>query len=336
MSPTSVLRTLLALTVSSTLLITPETAVRAQETAPQMTESAAAPEPVPPEPVPPEPAADAAPQPSPEEAAWLAEAVAIWESLTPRQGAIELPNGVATLDVPESFYYLGPEDAETVLVDVWGNPEGAGMSTLGMLFPSEWTPFDAAAWAVTIEYVEDGYVSDEDADEIDYDQLLGELKADTRQSSQWRVENGYEPIELVGWAAEPFYDADAHKLHWAQELKFGEQEMNTLNYNIRVLGRRGVLVLNFIAGMDQQAVIDERLEDVLAIAEFNAGSRYDEFDPSIDKVAAYGLGGLVAGKVLAKTGLLAAALIFLKKFGVVIVAAVGALFVKLFRGRKTA
>ena len=39
----------------------------------------------------------------------------------------------------------------------------------------------------------------------------------------------------------------------------------------------------------------------------------------MDKVAAYGIGGLVAGKVMAKAGLFAAALIFLKKFGVLIV-----------------
>ena len=34
----------------------------------------------------------------------------------------------------------------------------------------------------------------------------------------------------------------------------------------------------------------------------------------MDKIAAYGIGGLVAGKVLAKTGMLAVGLIFLKKF----------------------
>ena len=35
-----------------------------------------------------------------------------------------------------------------------------------------------------------------------------------------------------------------------EQIKFGDTEENTLNYNIRVLGRKGVLVLNFIAGME--------------------------------------------------------------------------------------
>ena len=52
------------------------------------------------------------------------------------------------------------------------------------------------------------------------------------------------------------------------------------------------------------------------MASFTVGNTYEDFDSSIDTVAAVGIGGLVAGKVLSKAGLLAVALIFLKKFGV--------------------
>jgi uncharacterized membrane-anchored protein len=259
----------------------------------------------------------------------------IWDSLDRQQGKVKLPNGVATLEVPDNFYYLKPADAEKVLVEVWGNPPGAGNETLGMLFPAEATPFDEGAWGVTIEYEEDGYVSDKDADDIDYDELLVDMKKGTREASQQRVAQGYEPIELVGWAAEPFYDKASHKLHWAKEIEFGGHPDHTLNYNIRVLGRKGVLVLNFIAGMEQKQLIDSRIDDVLALAEFDQGSRYEDFDPDIDQVAAYGIGALVAGKVAAKAGLFAAALVFLKKFGVLIVIGVGALLGRLLK-RKSA
>ena len=272
---------------------------------------------------------------TPEEAQYLAQARQLWDSLDRQKGEIALPGDVATLNVPDSFYYLNPADTEKVLVDVWGNPPGAGQETLGMLFPAESTPFDESAWGVTIEYMEDGYISDEDADEIEYDQMLSQMQADTRDVSRQRVQQGYEPIELVGWAAKPFYDRATHKMHWAKEIKFGDRPVNTLNYNIRVLGRQGVLVLNFIAGMDQKAIIDQNLSSVLALAEFNQGSRYADFDPDIDQVAAYGIGALVAGKVAAKTGFLAAAIIFLKKFGVLILVGAGALLAKVFR-RKAA
>lgn len=253
-------------------------------------------------------------------------------SLDKQTGTISLPNGLVTLQVPDNFYYLNPGDADKVLVDLWGNP--ATEPTLGMLFPAHMSPIDENAWAVTIEYEEDGYVDDDDADSIDYDDLLQEMQRDTRETNEYRTENGYEPIQLIGWAAPPRYDSVGHKLHWAKEIQFGDSEENTLNYNIRVLGRQGVLVLNFIAGMNQLPEIQTNLDSVLALAEFNQGSRYSDFDPSLDKVAAYGLGGLVAGKVLAKTGMLAAAFIFLKKFGVIVVVLIGGLFAKLLKRSK--
>jgi len=271
---------------------------------------------------------------SAEQQQYIEWARGIWESLDRQQGKIKLPNGVATLDVPDNFYYLKPADAEKVLVKVWGNPPGAGTETLGMLFPAKATPFDDGAWGVTIEYEEDGYVSDEDADEIDYDDLLADMKEGTREASKQREAQGYEPIELVGWASKPFYDKASHKLHWAKEIEFDHQPDHTLNYNIRVLGRKGVLVLNFIAGMEQKQLIDSRIDDVLALAEFDQGSRYEDFNPDIDKVAAYGIGALVAGKVAAKAGLFAAGLVLLKKFGVLIVVGAGALFGRLFKRNK--
>ncbi|MDH5324439.1 MAG: DUF2167 domain-containing protein [Gammaproteobacteria bacterium] len=259
-------------------------------------------------------------------------AKSVWDSLDRKTGVVELPNGVATLKVPDTFYYLNPSDAEKVLVEVWGNPPGS--KTLGMLFPSMVTPFDNGAWAVTIEYEEDGYVSDEDADKLDYDELLAQMQDDAERASRERINQGYDSLELVGWAASPFYDKAEHKLFWAKELKFGSQAVNTLNYNIRILGRKGVLVLNFIAGMDQKAVIDKQLDTVLAMADFKPGQRYEEFNPELDKVAAYGIGALVAGNMLVKTGLLAAALMFFKKFGIFLVIGIGLLIPKLFR-RKT-
>ena len=272
---------------------------------------------------------------TPEEQQYRAAAQKIWDSLDRQQGEIKLPNDVATLNVPETFYYLNPTDSEKILVQVWGNPQGAGKKTLGMLFPSESTPFDQDSWGVTIHYEEDGYVTDENADEMDYQAILSQMKEDTQANSEERVKQGYESIELLGWASPPFYDAQSHKLHWAKEVKFGGQVDHTLNYNIRVLGRKGVLVINFIASMQQKELIDSKLDSVLALAEFNDGSRYEDFNPDLDEVAAYGIGALVAGKVIAKTGLIAAALIFLKKFGILIVIGAGALIGKIFK-RKSA
>ncbi|HEY8568888.1 DUF2167 domain-containing protein [Microbulbifer sp.] len=265
-----------------------------------------------------------------EQQQYMAWAQRTWDGMVQRSGTVELAGGVASLEVPESFYYLSPEDSKVVLEEIWGNPESE--LTLGMLFPAGTTPFDGDSWGVTIEYSEEGYIRDDDAAEIDYDDLLRDMQASVREESEYRVDNGYESISLLGWAEPPYYDAGQKKLYWAKELAFGDLETNTLNYNIRVLGRKGVLVLNFIAGMPELDDIKQSRDAVLSMASFNPGYRYEEFDPAIDKVAAYGLGALVTGKVLAKTGVLAGLLLLLKKVWVVIPLALGALL-KLFRRR---
>ena len=270
-----------------------------------------------------------------EAAAYAQWADSFLDSLTPLSGTIELKDGLATITVdPEKFYYLSPKDSNRVLTEAWGNPPD-DTPNLGMIFPAGYSPLEAGAWGMTIEYEEDGYVSDKDAAKIDYDELLAEMKKDTESASQWRVSEGYPAISLVGWASPPYYDAENKKLHWAKEITFDGQETNTLNYNIQVLGRKGVLVMNFIANIDQVEAISESRDQVLAMTEFNVGNRYSDFDPSLDKVAAYGIGGLVAGKVLAKTGLLAAAFLFLKKFGIILVVAAGGFLARFFKRNKT-
>ena len=237
-------------------------------------------------------------------------------SLNFQTGKVVLGDNLASLNLPENLVFLDSEDANRVLVDAWGNPPTDELP-LGMILPAGISPLADESWAVTVEFEESGFVSDEDAADIDYAEMLEQLQQEAVESNVWRAENGYESIELLGWAAQPHYDAQGKKLHWAKELRFGDSDINTLNYNIRVLGRKGVLILNFIANMDQLPEIQENVPAVLAMTEFNDGSRYADFDPDIDQVAAYGIGALIAGKLAAKAGLFATILLLLKKFWLV-------------------
>lgn len=257
-------------------------------------------------------------------------------SLNFQKGAITLPGEVATLTLPEGFHYLSPEDTERVLVTAWGNPPGN--ETLGMLVKDPEDILADESWAVVIAYEEDGYVSDEDADSIDYAAMLADMQASSLESNAARVEAGYDEVALVGWAATPRYDKTTNKLYWAKELRFGDIPVNTLNYNVRILGRKGVLVLNLVATMPQLQEIEAVIPIVLAMTNFNPGHRYSDFDPSIDQVAAYGIGALVAGKLAAKAGLFAkfgVLLLALKKFWIFLIVAIGAIFARVLRRDKS-
>jgi uncharacterized membrane-anchored protein len=149
------------------------------------------------------------------------------------------------------------------------------------------------------------------------------MKEDVEKENAERKKAGFETAELVGWASPPFYDKDRKILHWAKEIKFGDADGNTLNYNIRVLGRKGVLVLNAISGMGSLNLVKQDLPKVLDIVHFNEGYAYKDFDPGIDEVAAWTIGGLVAGKVLAKVGLFAVILKFWKLIALAVAGAFG-------------
>ena len=234
-------------------------------------------------------------------AAEASTAAAFESQLDFKRGKIVLPGGMATLNVPENFRYLSPEQADRILVDAWGNPPGT--KTLGMLFPSEVSPLSEEGWGVVITFQEDGYVKDDEAGQINYTELLQQMKEATAEENKERQKQGYEAINLVGWAASPHYDQATHKLYWAKELNFAGAPANTLNYDIRMLGRRGVLSFNAVAGMNQLGAIENDMKEVLGFAEFNAGHRYTDFSSGTDKIAAYGIGALIAGKVAAKVGL---------------------------------
>lgn len=109
-------------------------------------------------------------------------------------------------------------------------------------------------------------------------------------------------------------------------------ENNTLNYDVRVLGRNGILSLNAIASMSELPLVKKNIDKVLSMAQFAPGNTYADFDSSTDDKAAYTIGGLVAGKVLAKVGFFA----LLAKFSKLIIAAIVGAFVfikKKFTGR---
>ncbi len=146
------------------------------------------------------------------------EVLALASHLKYQQGEIDLRGGLAQLTVPPEFNFLNAADTETVLVKLWGNPPQEKKS-LGMLIPAGMTPLSSICWVVTIDYDEDGYVKDNDAGKINYDDLLKQMQKSVEESNKIRREKGYPTAELLGWAAPPHYDAAAHKLYWAKRLK---------------------------------------------------------------------------------------------------------------------
>jgi uncharacterized membrane-anchored protein len=258
-------------------------------------------------------------------------------SLKYQTGKITLPGSLATLNLPASFRYLGPADSERVLVEGWGNPPGN--ETLGMIVPANTSVLSDAGWGVVITYDKDGHVKDDDADDINYDELLADLKEGTNEANKERKALGYGAMTLVGWAEKPSYDKASHKMYWAKELRTEGNATSGLNYNIRVLGREGVLVLNAVASMAQIDEIRKEMKLVTAATDFTPGNRYADYNAATDKTAEYGLAALVAGGVATKLGLfgkLFALLLAFKKFIIIGIGFAAMWLYRVFTGRREA
>jgi uncharacterized membrane-anchored protein len=249
-------------------------------------------------------------------------------------GDIVLPNKVATLHLGEKYRYLAPAEASQLL-QMWGNPPDD--TTQGAIYPADVNPLSETGWAVFLTYLDEGHIDDSDAAEIDYDDLLKDMKEGVESSNDARKEAGYPAMHLVKWAEPPRYDAATKKLYWAKEIQSENSESNALNYDVRVLGREGVLSMQAVALMDQMTQVRTGMRPLLDVAEFNEGYRYADFDAKTDRVAAYGLGALIAGGVAAKAGLFAklfALLLAAKKFVIIAIVALGGFLARMFGKKK--
>jgi len=270
-------------------------------------------------------AAPTAVAPTAEQQAMVARMDALLNSLHPVYGKIEVPSARAVLDLGNDYYFLPAVEAKRVLTEGWGNPPDAVTDVLGIVFPKGKTFVDDT-WGAVVTFKDLGYV-DDDAESTDYDQILADSRSGEEELNESRKAAGFAAQHLVGWAQPPSYDKPSHSLIWARQIHFGDQPVDVLNYDVRLLGRSGVLSLNMIASMPQLAEIREAARQLAAKAAFDPGARYADFNPSTDKSADYGIAGLVAAGVgvaaAKKLGMLGLILAFGKKF-IVLVLALGA------------
>jgi uncharacterized membrane-anchored protein len=242
------------------------------------------------------------------------------------------------IDLPEGYGFLGMPEAKR-LMEKLGNFHNETL--LGLVTAKR----EDAQWLITIRYEDAGYVKDDE--KIDADALLEAIREGTEEANKEREEHGFAALHVGGWAEPPRYDKAAHHLVWA--LTASSADGASVNYNTRVLGRRGFVALNLLTDPAELAANKPEAHKILAATHYRAGARYEDFDSSKDKVAEYGLVGLVLGGAglgaakLVKVGILAklgkgllALLVAGKKAIVALFVGAAALFKKIFGGNKKA
>jgi uncharacterized membrane-anchored protein len=144
---------------------------------------------------------------------------------------------------------------------------------------------------------------------------------------------------VTGWFEKPHYDAKSHNLVWAIEAKGEVDTDRSVNYDVRLLGRKGYISATLVTDPSALQADLPHVQTLLSGFSFQDGKRYADF-VSGDKVAEYGLTALIAGGAAAgaaKLGLFAyLGKLFAKggKFIILGLAALGAGLKKMFGGKK--
>ena len=254
---------------------------------------------------------------------------------TPGPATVDL-RGLAEVRLPEALAFAGAEDTRKLLDSMGNTTDG---SEVGLVVPKA----DDQSWFIVFEWSAIGYVKDDDKDAIDADALLRSIRDGTEQANEWRKERGLPALHVVGWSQEPRYDERTHNLTWAV-LARNESGRETVNYNVRVLGREGVMSVTFVDEPRNLAAARPAVDEVIAAFTYKQGKTYAEWVPG-DKVAEYGLTALVAagaGAAAAKLGLFGVLAKLLGKAGklvIVLVVGLGAWAVRFWnalRGKASA
>lgn len=228
------------------------------------------------------------------------------EALNWVHGPATVPIGnEATVRIPQGVRYLDPAGTSKFL-QLNGNPATDNDYTIAR---------DGSTWFAILDFDAAGYVSDKE--KIDPDALFKQLKAGEADANKQRTSSGQPGLFLDRWMVPPHYDAVSHNLEWGTVMHTDSGEQ-VVNYTSRILGRDGVTEAILVSDPADLSSDLQQYRAAMAGFAYQPAKRYEDHK-SGDKLAAYGLGALVAGGAAAavvKTGLFAGIFAAIVKFGV--------------------
>jgi len=221
----------------------------------------------------------------------------------------------AVLHVPAGEVFVPQPQADKLLNSI-GNP-GANPEMPGLILPRD----PNASWIMAVRFNKAGYIKDDDAKTWDADAMLRSLREGTAEQNKERAKVGVPSLQVVGWSEPPRYDSTQQRLVWAISSTIIADKPDpapSVNYNTFALGRQGYFSMNMSTALSELPRLRPVAQQQLAALEYNAGKRYADFDPRTDRVAGYGLVGLVVGAVDHKESFIAQAVTFVRAYAVLI------------------
>ena len=241
-----------------------------------------------------------------------------WEN--PKEHKVKIDRANAELYILENEYYLkGPKDTNQYSWWKWGKADTSDLMLFGNGF------------SMYIEFEDAGYVKLDDWKDVDTEQWINQMRATAKKNAVIFKEQNLQYVKDINWIYKPTFDDENNSASYSYEVIW-DDDVKTMESKSIVLGKSGYLTFIYVVAIepDTDLVNHAKISKEFAnTTTFYEGSKYSDYK-SGDKIAAVGIGGLVAGtlgvKALAKAGILAKFLPFLAKFWWKILAPIVAIF----------
>ena len=254
-----------------------------------------------------------------------------------KMGPVDVPlAGQAVLHLPAGEVFV-PQPQADKLLNSFGNP-GANPEMPGIILPRD----PRATWIMPVRFHKSGYIKDDDARTWDADAMLRSLRAGTEEQNREREKAGVPGLEVVGWTDPPRYDSTRQRLVWSVSSRVvgaRPDDPQSVNYNTFSLGREGYFSMILLTALPDLPALKPVADRQIAALEYDPGKRYADFNPATDRVAGYGLVGLVVSAADHQESVVAQAVAFVHRFAGLLIAGLAALTVVVIvpfaRRRKT-
>ena len=240
-----------------------------------------------------------------------------WKNFdNPKTHSLKIPSAKVNLDILESEYYLDRwSDINQFYWWTWGH--GAGEEMIAYIRGPDYTIF--------VDFIDDGYVKLDDWKNVNANNLMSEMRESAKANEEYFKKENTIYATKLDWIYEPTLNEEKKVVSYSYKVKWSDNTVTMESKSLK-LGKKGYIDSAYVSNIENITDFVAEAKASKEFAEyitFDEGLRHTDYK-SGDKIAAVGIGGLVAGtlgvKVLAKAGILAKFLPFLLKFGWILLA----------------
>ena len=229
-----------------------------------------------------------------------------WKNLEQKEHSKEIKKANASILILEEEIYL--DNFKDIDQYNWWNTGLAAEKDSVMLIRGD-------GYTIYLDYIDEGYIKLDDWEKVNPTNFLKQMNETAKSNAEYLKNINLDYTTKIDWIFKPTLNKENNSVSYSYKVTWNSG-IETMESKNLILGKKGHLESAFVINYREDLNFKEESEfsrDFVNGVIFRDGFKHSDYKPG-DKIAAAGIGGLVAGslgvKALAKTGLLAKLLKF--------------------------